>query len=87
MFSAFSSLFGSLFDSSSTSGPSCNIDGTPMMGSVDVNGNPYGVTSHDWSSSSCTSSSDTFSSSPFTSDSFGSSFSDNSFSSSSNWDC
>lgn len=27
--------------------PSVNIDGTPMCGSVDANGNPYGVTSHD----------------------------------------
>lgn len=25
-------------------GPQTNIDGTPMMGSVDINGNPYGVT-------------------------------------------
>lgn len=24
--------------------PAFNVDGTPMMGSVDINGNPYGVT-------------------------------------------
>ncbi|WP_087866240.1 hypothetical protein [Comamonas thiooxydans] len=24
--------------------PMVNIDGTPMMGDVDINGNPYGVT-------------------------------------------
>lgn len=26
--------------------PSVNVDGTPMVGSVDLNGNAYGVTSH-----------------------------------------
>jgi len=24
--------------------PSCNIDGTPMLGAIDINGNPHGVT-------------------------------------------
>lgn len=28
-----------------SSGPSVNIDGSPMVGSVDIHGNPYGVTS------------------------------------------
>lgn len=40
----FSFLFGS-DDSISNSEPSVNIDGSPMCGSVDINGNPYGVTS------------------------------------------
>lgn len=39
----FSFLFGS-DDSISSSEPSVNVDGTPMCGSVDINGNPYGVT-------------------------------------------
>lgn len=30
------------------SGPSVNIDGTPMMGNVDIHGNPYGVTSYNF---------------------------------------
>ncbi|MDN3651494.1 hypothetical protein QWY77_01680 [Thalassotalea ponticola] len=34
-------------DITSSSDPSVNIDGTPMVGSVDINGNPYGVTSMD----------------------------------------
>ena len=33
-------MAGSVF-----SGPSMNVDGTPMVGMLDVNGNPYGVTS------------------------------------------
>lgn len=34
-------------DSGFNNGPSMNVDGTPMMGSLDINGNPYGVTSTD----------------------------------------
>jgi len=61
IFSAFSGLasdissgFGNLFDSS----PAVNIDGTPMVGDVDINGNAFGITEndvgadHDFSSSS-----------------------------------
>lgn len=34
------------FDFTSLSdGPICNIDGTPMIGMMDINGNPYGITS------------------------------------------
>ena len=50
IFSAFSGLasdissgFGNLFDS----GPAVNIDGTPMMGDVDINGHAYGITESD----------------------------------------
>ena len=39
----FSSVFGSLFDSK----PAVNIDGAPMVGDVDIHGNPYGVTETD----------------------------------------
>lgn len=39
----FSSVFGSLFDSQ----PAVNIDGAPMIGDVDIHGNPYGVTEND----------------------------------------
>ncbi|TMO68854.1 hypothetical protein [Pseudoalteromonas aurantia] len=42
----FSILFGS-DESVFNSEPSINIDGSPMCGSVDLNGNPYGVTSTD----------------------------------------
>jgi hypothetical protein len=31
-------------------GPRFNIDGSPMSGGVDIHGNPFGVTSHDFSS-------------------------------------
>lgn len=34
-------------NSSASSEPSVNIDGTPMCGGIDINGNPYGVTSTD----------------------------------------
>ncbi len=40
---------GSLFDNS---GPSVNIDGSPMIGNIDIHGHPYGVTD---TFSSCTS--------------------------------
>lgn len=40
----FSFLFGS-DDSVSNSEQNVNVDGSPMCGSVDINGNPYGVTS------------------------------------------
>lgn len=46
----FMGLFSFLFssdDSVSNSEPSVNVDGSPMCGSVDINGNPYGVTSTD----------------------------------------
>ncbi len=39
----FSSFFGNLFDDR----PAVNIDGTPMSGDFDINGNPYGVTQSD----------------------------------------
>lgn len=39
----FSFLFGS-DDSVSNSQPIVSVDGSPMCGSVDINGNPYGVT-------------------------------------------
>jgi len=38
-------LFNFLFGSSEVdTTPSTNVDGTSMCGSIDVNGNPYGVT-------------------------------------------
>ncbi len=37
----FNLFFG---DSEIDSTPSVNVDGAPMCGSIDVNGNPYGVT-------------------------------------------
>lgn len=40
----FNLLFGSGNASSPTVEPSVNIDGSPMVGSIDINGNPYGVT-------------------------------------------
>ncbi|WP_371185234.1 hypothetical protein [Thalassotalea maritima] len=49
-------------DITSSSEPSVNIDGTPMVGSVDINGNPYGVTSVDDSLNSSCSIDDSFSS-------------------------
>lgn len=36
-----------MFDASSMPMPWANIDGTPMVGRVDANGNPYGVTNSD----------------------------------------
>lgn len=39
----FNFLFGGSYVSISRE-PSVNIDGSPMCGSVDINGNPYGVT-------------------------------------------
>ena len=37
------------FHDDETYQPSFNIDGTPMIGSLDVNGNPYGFPDHhDW---------------------------------------
>ncbi len=47
-FTAFADLGYS--DQTWLSSPSVNIDGSPMFGSVDIHGNPYGVTS--WSSDS-----------------------------------
>jgi hypothetical protein len=46
-------LFGDLFSgmfSDISSGPSVNIDGSPMVGSVDIHGHPYGVTDDTFSS-------------------------------------
>lgn len=57
----FSSIFGGLFDS----GPSVNIDGTPMVGAIDINGNPFGVTESDFGTSN-----DSFGSDFSSSDSF-----------------
>ena len=42
--SLLKSLFGLFTDTAIDSEPSVNVDGTPMCGSVDINGNPYGVT-------------------------------------------
>ncbi len=39
-------------DSWHDTGPSVNIDGSPMVGSVDINGNPYGATDSSWSNDS-----------------------------------
>lgn len=59
--------------SSYHSEPLFNIDGTPMCGSVDINGNPYGVTGSLFDSScSISSGSDSFSSFSSVSDSFSS---------------
>lgn len=70
----------SMFDD--TSRPMFNIDGTPMVGDMDINGNFYGMTSsHSTfdSGSSWSSSSDSFGSSwSSSSDSFGSSWSSDS---------
>jgi len=47
-------LFGSGNTSSSVPEPTINVDGSPMVGSADINGNPYGVTeSTEFESSSC----------------------------------
>lgn len=54
-------LFSELFSNSSISEPSVNVDGSPMCGSVDINGNPYGVTSPDDSFDSCSIFDDSFS--------------------------
>lgn len=35
------------YEFDSNNGPAVNIDGTPMMGSVDIHGNPFGVTSRE----------------------------------------
>ena len=43
----FTSLFGGNNSASKINEPTVNVDGTPMCGSVDVNGNPYGVTETD----------------------------------------
>lgn len=51
-FSYSSSSSSSSWSSWHDSGPSVNIDGTPMMGSIDINGNPYGVTESSWSNDS-----------------------------------
>ncbi len=53
--------------------PLVNIDGSPMMGMVDIHGNPYGVTSdHDFGMSSSIDFGGGFSSDDFGSDDFGS---------------
>ena len=52
---SFSTGSGSMFDNS---GPSVNIDGSPMIGNIDIHGHPFGVT-------------DTFSSSSMFDDSCG----------------
>lgn len=39
----FSFLFGNN-DANISNEPSVNIDGSPMCGGVDINGNPFGVT-------------------------------------------
>ncbi|TRX53439.1 hypothetical protein [Thalassomonas sp. M1454] len=49
----FSRLFGSCSNEGTRTGPLTNIDGTPMCGSIDINGNPYGVTDDDDPISSC----------------------------------
>ncbi|MGK0234789.1 MAG: hypothetical protein ACI9EK_001318 [Psychroserpens sp.] len=36
-------IFGSSNDSVASVDPSVNIDGSPMCGSFDINGNPFGV--------------------------------------------
>ena len=41
--SGFSGSFSNLFDTS----PTFNIDGAPMAGDFDINGNPFGVTEVD----------------------------------------
>lgn len=49
-------FFGRLFSSASAfdSSPAVNIDGSPMVGPVDIHGNPFGVidSTPGWSSSS-----------------------------------
>jgi hypothetical protein len=41
--SIFSDSSGPMIDTT----PSVNIDGTPMIGNVDIHGNPFGITSDD----------------------------------------
>jgi hypothetical protein len=51
----FGDLFSGLFSDSSSdfsSGPSVNIDGSPMIGPVDIHGHPFGVTDDAFSSCS-----------------------------------
>ena len=43
----FNWLFSDDSNSINTTEPSINIDGSPMCGGVDINGNSYGVTSMD----------------------------------------
>lgn len=64
-----------LFGDGTPSGPSVNVDGTPMIGDsgIDIHGNAFGITSDDSFGSIGSVFDDSFSS---TSDSFGSSFSD-----------
>jgi len=79
-------LFHLLFGSSEVdSAPSVNVDGTPMCGSIDVHGNPYGITEmSDCSSSMIDDSFSSIDSSCGFDDSF-SSFDDNSCSSFDDW--
>lgn len=37
-------IFGVDDDAKNSTEPTINIDGSPMCGDVDINGNPYGVT-------------------------------------------
>jgi hypothetical protein len=41
--SLFNWFFGNDSNEINTIEPSVNIDGSPMCGSIDINGNPYGV--------------------------------------------
>ena len=49
IFSAISGFFTNQGDSFSgvVGSPSVNVDGAPMIGAVDANGNPFGVTQSD----------------------------------------
>jgi hypothetical protein len=62
-----SALFEDTFSADDSSfcddNPSFNVDGTPMMGCVDIHGNPYGVTDSDFDWNSSTSDFDSGSSS------------------------
>jgi hypothetical protein len=64
MFSSLSNFFSAAWDAAT--GPSVDIDGSPMVGSVDIHGNPYGVIdiSHgdNWSSCACDTSASSWSS-------------------------
>ena len=42
------SAVASMTDTEDLSEPDFNVDGTPMVGLVDTNGNPYGVTETQW---------------------------------------
>jgi hypothetical protein len=55
-------IFGSESDATMSIEPTVNVDGSPMCGGVDINGNPYGITSIDSDISTCSSMDDTFSS-------------------------